>query len=249
MRDGRVDFLIAGVQKGGTTALHAYLAEHPGLNLAAEKEVHFFDDETVDWRAPDYGAYHARFDPAAGRITGESTPIYVYWPESLERARRYNPALRLVLLFRDPVARAWSHWKMESGRGLETEPFARCIREGRRRVAESADPPGHHRVFSYVERGFYAAQLERVFRLFAREQVLLLRSDDLRDAPAATLARVCAFLGVDPAGIDPSPRRVFVGEDAGEPAPDDVEHLRALYADDQREFERVAGFTLRQAAV
>ena len=53
MQDGRVDFLIAGVQKGGTTALHAYLSEHPGLNLAAEKELHFFDDQTVDWAHPD----------------------------------------------------------------------------------------------------------------------------------------------------------------------------------------------------
>ena len=245
MLGARVDFLIAGVQKGGTTALHAYLAEHPGLNLAAEKEVHFFDDETVDWGSPDYGAYHARFAPADGRTTGESTPIYVYWPQSLERARRYNPALRLILLFRDPVERAWSHWRMESGRGLETEPFAWCIRDGRRRVAESADPPGHHRVFSYVERGFYGAQLERVFGLFEREQVLLLRSDDLKDAPAPTLARVCAFLGVDPAGVDPQPRRVFVGaEGEGELARADVEHLRAVYAEDQRRFEQLAGFSL-----
>ena len=135
---------------------------------------------------------------------------------------------------------------MEHARGLETEPFSWCIREGRRRVADSADPPGHHRVFSYVERGFYGAQLERVFALFERRQVLLLRSEDLQRAPAETLARVCGFLGVDPARIDPAPRRVFVGPEAPGQAPSasDVEHLRAVYAADQARFEQLAGFKL-----
>ena len=159
MLDGRVDFLIAGVQKGGTTALHAYLAEHPGLNLAAEKEVHFFDDETVDWAAPDYGAYHARFAPAAGRTTGETTPIYVYWPESLERARRYNPSLRLVLLFRDP-SRAPVALEDGARRGWRTEPFAWCIREGRRGWRR-ARIPGPSRVFSTSSAASYVRAARR----------------------------------------------------------------------------------------
>jgi hypothetical protein len=101
-------FLIAGVQKGGTTALFDYLRDHPQLNLAPEKEVHFFDDEAQDWSAPDYDAFHARFAPAGpGRISGEATPIYTYWPDSLERIRAYNPEMKLILLFRDPIARAW----------------------------------------------------------------------------------------------------------------------------------------------
>ncbi|MDP8916351.1 MAG: hypothetical protein M3M95_03950 [Pseudomonadota bacterium] len=67
----QVSFLVAGVQKGGTTALFSYLDEHPGLNMAPEKEVHFFDDETVDWVRPDYRAFHVRFPPApAGTPAG-----------------------------------------------------------------------------------------------------------------------------------------------------------------------------------
>jgi hypothetical protein len=173
-----VSFLIAGVQKGGTTALFEYLAVQGGVRLPKSKEVHFFDDETQDWGRPDLARYHGLFPPGDGPA-GEATPIYCYWPGSLERIAAYNPDMRIVLLLRDPVARAWSHWRMEYARGAEREPFAWCIRDGRRRLFD-ADPWGHHREFSYVERGFYGEQVARLLELFPRDQVLVLRSDALR---------------------------------------------------------------------
>lgn len=202
----RVGFLIAGAQKAGTTALFDYLAEISALELPAVKEAHFFDDEEgIDWAAPDYSAYHALFsDP--GRLWGEATPIYFYWPNALERIRAYNPAIKLILLFRDPVERAWSHWKMEYARGKETEPFGWCIREGRARMATGTPYPGFHRVFSYVERGFYGRQLARSLSLFPREQLLLLGSDELRRDPTSTIRAVCAFLGIAPPGGQISPK-------------------------------------------
>src|ERR1700759_5079035 len=98
MAEDRVAFIIAGVQKGGTTALFDYLAETPDLSLSRVKEVHFFDDEAQDWARPDYGAYHANFAPFDGRPRGEATPIYLYWPKSLERIAAYNPSARLVVM-------------------------------------------------------------------------------------------------------------------------------------------------------
>lgn len=201
----RVDFLVAGVQKAGTTALFDYLAELPGLELPAVKEAHFFDEEeTVDWSAPDYAPYHALFRDET-RLWGEATPIYLYWPGALERIRAYNPAIKLVLIFRDPVERAWSHWKMEYARGKETEPFAWCIRQGRARMAEGFPHPGFHRVYSYVERGFYGRQLARLLDLFPREQLLLLESGQLQRDPTATIRTVCRFLEIDaPTGTIPA---------------------------------------------
>ena len=143
----QVNFLIAGAQKGGTTALFDYLAGFPDIAMPGTKELHFFDCEAQDWDAPDYAAYHERFPNPAGRPCGEATPIYSYWPNSLERIATYNPAMRLILVLRDPVQRAWSHWRMEYARGPETEPFAWCIREGRQRLFAS-EPWGHHREFS-----------------------------------------------------------------------------------------------------
>ena len=242
-----VTFLIAGVQKGGTTALYDYLADYPDVALSRVKEVHFFDDETRDWARPDYGAYHAQFDPPAGRPCGEATPIYLYWPRSLERIFAYNPAMRLILTLRDPIERAWSHWRMEYARGAEREPFAWCIRQGRRRLFD-AEPPvapwGHHREFSYVERGFYAEQLARLFAIFPRDQALVLRAEDLRGDPAATLAAVRRFIGLGEAPQPPA-REVHVGRDIDYGAAltaEDVAHLRQVYARDQARLRALVGF-------
>lgn len=230
----RVNFLIAGVQKGGTTALFDYLQDQADVSLSRVKEVHFFDDETRDWASPDYAAYHACFDAPDGRPCGEATPIYGYWPQSLERIFAYNPAMRLILVLRDPVERAWSHWRMEYARGAETQPFAWCIREGRQRLFE-AEPWGHHREFSYVERGFYAEQLERAQALFPAEQILVLQSDDLRRAPGPSLTAVRSFLGL-PEAAEPANREVHVGREmdyGSELTEADVGYLRAVYAGDQ----------------
>jgi hypothetical protein len=237
-----VTFLIAGVQKGGTTALYDYLAEYPDVALSRVKEVHFFDDEGQDWRRPDYGAYHAQFTPAEGRPCGEATPIYVYWKHSLERIRAYNPAMRLILTLRDPVARAWSHWRMEYARGAEREPFAWCIREGRQRLFY-AEPWGWHREFSYVERGYYGEQLERVFDLFPREQVLVLRAEDLRAEPAMALTSVRRFLDLPDAPAPPRREAHVARElDYGSALTvEDSAHLRCLYARDQARLHALTG--------
>jgi hypothetical protein len=240
--DERVAFLIAGVQKGGTTALFDYLAEEPGLSLSRTKEVHFFDDEAQDWSAPDWAAYHAQFAPFDGRPRGEATPIYLYWPGSLERIHGYNPAMKLIVVLRDPVQRAWSHWRMEYARGAETKPFAWCVREGRQRLFD-AEPWGFHREYSYVERGFYGEQYERLFGLFPKDQVLTLTSDALRADPAAALAAVRSFLGLAQ-GPAPTHREVHVGREmdyGAELTTEDVAWLREVYAQDQQRLAALAG--------
>lgn len=236
----RVTFLIAGVQKGGTTALFDYLGDYPDVALSEEKELHFFDDEGRDWACPDYSAYHAHFPDPAGRPCGEATPIYSYWPGSMERIAAYNPAMKLIMVLRDPVQRAWSHWRMETARGVETHPFGWCIREGRRRLFE-AEPWGHHREVSYVERGFYGEQAARVLDLFPKDQVLFLTSEALRADPAPALGAVRAFLGLPPAATPPA-RDVHVGTEAGAPlAAEDVAYLREVYAADAARLETLAG--------
>lgn len=236
----RVNFIIAGVQKAGTTALFDYLSDDPAYSLSRVKEVHFFDDESVDWAAADYAPYHAQFEWERQAIRGEATPIYLYWPRSVERIAAYNPAVRLIVMLRDPVERAWSHWKMETSRGVETHPFSWCIRQGRRRLFD-AEPWGAHREFSYVERGFYGEQVERLFGLFPREQVLLLQADDLRRDPGGTLDAVGGFLGAPPRGAVEH-RDVHVGQDVGAKLPDaDVAYLREIYADDMARLARLTG--------
>ncbi len=240
------DFLVIGVQKGGTTALYEYLRQHPDLYLPDVKEAHYFDDERRDWGRADHAEYDRLFAPGRAAVArGEVTPIYVYWPNSLERIRAYNPAMRLVLLLRDPVQRAWSHWRMERSRGAETEEFGWCIRQGRARL-EAAEPRGFHREFSYVERGFYGRQVERLLELFPREQLLILRSDELDAGPTATVARICTFLGAPP----PPPfraRRVHVGREieGAMLSEADAAYLRDLYRDDNERLKALTGLSFQ----
>lgn len=234
-----VSFLVAGVQKGGTTALFDYLQDYGDVALPSEKELHFFDDESQDWGHPDYDGYHARFPEVAGRPVGEATPIYLYWPNSLERVFTYNPAMKLIVVLRDPVERAWSHWRMEHARGLEAGDFGWCIREGRQRLFRS-QPWGRHRVVSYVERGFYGEQLERLFGIFPREQALVLTAEALRADHGAVLAKVRDFLGL-PAAPAPAPRESHVGPDAGRPDAADIAHLRHIFAADAERLFALTG--------
>ena len=241
----RVDFLVAGAQKAGTTALFDHLAELPQLELPAIKEAHFFDEEeSVDWLAPDYAPYHALFsDPS--RLWGEATPIYFYWPNALERIRAYNPEMKLIFLVRDPVERAWSHWKMEYARGKETEPFSWCIREGRARMAAPSPYPGFHRVYSYVERGFYGRQLARALDLFPRQQIMVLGSEALKRDPTTSVGEICHFLGI-PAPEGPiAPRISRPAAQIDYPAnlsQEDVIFLQRQFAQDMIRFRKLGDY-------
>jgi hypothetical protein len=186
------------VQKGGTTSLHTLLAQHPDLAAPSRKEPHCFDDESQNWDRPDLAAYHALYPPADHRQRYDGTPVNSYWRPALARIKAYNPQAKLIFLFRDPFARAWSHWCMEWGRGAENLPFAQAIRRGRARMplAQPSDPAW--RSFSYIERGFYGRQVARALALFPRQQLLFLKSEDLERDQAATLQRIAAFLAIAP---------------------------------------------------
>ena len=240
----KVDLIIAGVQKAGTTALFHYFLSHPDLTGASVKETHFFDDETtVDWSAPDYDRYHKFFSSEKeNHLWFEATPIYIYWPRSLERIRDYNPDIRLIFLFRDPIERAWSHWSMQYARGIDTLDFQSAIRSGRSRLRSHVTTPREWRAFSYVERGFYADQVARVRLLFSREQVLFLASEWLLRDPESTLRRITTFLGISPFGSVQA-EKVNVRPKVPYPLickPDDITYLREIYAAGLSRFETLA---------
>lgn len=109
-----INFLVAGTQKGGTTALDCYLRLHQDILMATDKEVHFFDNEDEFQNVVDYEKYHQHFGPfVEGKVIGESTPIYMYWYDAPRRIWEYNPKMKFVLVLRNPIERAFSHWNME----------------------------------------------------------------------------------------------------------------------------------------
>jgi hypothetical protein len=200
------DFLIAGVPKAGTTALHAALAGHPDLYLSPVKEPKFFlsdgpppavggpgDVQTYQehvWRQGDYEKLFAA--APRGALKGEATPFYLYDLQAHDRISKLIPDVKLIILLRDPVDRAHSNWTHLWVAGLEEEAdfLAACRAEPERIAAGWAD------FWHYIQQGLYGRQIEHLFQVFPREQVLLLRYRELKDSPAATLDRVCSFLGV-----------------------------------------------------
>lgn len=188
----RVNFVIPGAQKSGTTALREKLSLHPDLFIQT-KEQHFFDNEAIDWTAPNYALYEKFADGAGPNLlVGEQTPIYMFWKQSIARIHNYNPKMKLIVILRNPVDRAYSQWKMLTARGVEIEDFSFAIREGRSRVQSIQS----NRVFSYVERGFYTDQIRRILGAFPKCQVLFLLNDNLFREPENLLDRVCDFLNI-----------------------------------------------------
>jgi hypothetical protein len=211
------DFLVIGAPKAGTTALHVALTQHPGLYMSAVKEPKFFLSDGPPptkggpgdaltyrehvWRREDY---EALFDPApAGTLRGESTPLYLYDRAAVERIHATLPDAKLIVIVRDPVERAHSNWTHLWSAGLEpVGDFVRACAEEERRIEA-----GWASFWHYTGLSRYGEQLEYLFTHFPREQVLVLRYRLLVDEPAATLDRICDFLGVEPGVLTEIPRQ------------------------------------------
>ncbi|MBO6702751.1 MAG: sulfotransferase domain-containing protein [Pseudomonadales bacterium] len=195
--------MILGAQKSATTALSEFLNEHPMIEMAQGKEAHIFDDAKFnnEWFSGEIERrYDSLFDNPDASIKGEATPVYLYFPEIAERLRRYNPELKLIVILRDPVERAYSHYLMEKKRGNESLPFclALLIESYRlHRDREYLSEDSSLRRHSYRDRGYYFRQLNNLFRSFEKDQVLVIQSEWLRERHEETLRQVHDFLDID----------------------------------------------------
>ncbi len=204
------DYLIIGAQRAGTTSLHRYLVQHPGVRTTLRtKGVHFFDTgygRGMSWYASRFPTrltawYVARRHGVALR-TGEASPYYLFHPLVPGRVAEHLPRVKLIALLRDPVQRAYSHYQHEVARGFETVPFEEAIQAEPARLAGeaermAADPLYHsfaHQHHSYLARGCYAEQLDRWRARFDDEQLLVLSSERFFGEPERTFARVLEFL-------------------------------------------------------
>ena len=199
-------FLIVGAQRCGTTSMYRALAEHPSVRKAVlHKGVHYFDmnyERGLRW-------YQAHFPLARGTSSGvtlafESSPYYLFHPLAAERIAADLPGVKLIVLVRDPVERAYSAYAHEFARGFETEPFESAIDLEPDRlngeVARIVSEPGYlshsHQHHAYRARGQYAEQLDRLERLFGRADIHVVDSGDFFTKPEPVYDRVLDFLGL-----------------------------------------------------
>jgi len=193
----RLDFVLAGAQKSGTTALHYFLSRHPRIAMGDQQEIHFFDNDGVFVSGMDYEQLHKHYPPLApSTIAGDCTPSYIYHAPAAERIWKYNPNIKLLVLLRNPVERAFAHWNMQRFRGREPLDFFDAVREEKTRITGA--PPTEARRFAYVDRGFYGHQLARLFKFFTRKQVKAIKFEEFRDKQSETLNSIFSFLGLEP---------------------------------------------------
>jgi hypothetical protein len=235
-------FLIVGAQRCGTTTLWRSLREHPAVltPLLGIKGVHHHD-LTHPAGAAHYRAHFPtrrqrdrvadRFD---GRVAiGEASPYYLFHPAVPARIAATTPDVRILILLRDPVDRALSHYHHMVLEGHESAPtfeLAIALEEERLHGEHerlSTDPTAvsrHHLHHAYLARGRYAEQLERYRNVFADEQLLVLPTDALRRDPDRSLRRVTDHLGIAPL----PPARSNLHVNAGRYPPMDPRTRRAL---------------------
>jgi Sulfotransferase domain len=205
-------FLIVGGQRCGTTSMYRTLSQHPAvLKAVLHKGIHYFDtgyDHGLPWYQGHFPlrARAALTRRAAGEVplTFESSPYYMFHPLAAERISRDLPDVKLLVLVRDPVERAYSAHAHEIARGFETEPFERALELEDQRLAGEAErivsQPGYlshsYQHHGYLTRGRYAEQLERLDKLFGRERVHVVDSGRFFTDPEPVYDGVLEFLGL-----------------------------------------------------
>ncbi|NUR88885.1 MAG: sulfotransferase [Nonomuraea sp.] len=206
-------FLIVGAQRCGTTSLYRALSQHPlMLKPVLHKGVHYFDvgyGHGLPWYQGHFplkvGATLLTRRYGARPQAFESSPYYLFHPLAAERIAADLPGVKLIVLVRDPVARACSAHAHELARGYETEShFEYAVELEAQRLAGSeefllANPlAAHHshQHHAYLARGRYAEQLDRIEPLFGRERILVLDSHEFFARPEPVYDRILAFLGV-----------------------------------------------------
>lgn len=209
------DFIIVGAMKAGTTSLTSYLFQHPRIAPPRRKEIHYFD-------SPEYAHgdrwYRAHFPVRrAGFVTGEASPYYFCHPHCPARAHALVPDARLIVMLRNPIDRALSHYHHQVRHGREPLPFDAAIDAEADRLAGELERMLEDEryyshpfwAYSYLTRGRYAEQLERWLRFYPRERMLIIGSESFYADPERWHSATLDFLGLERVPLAAYPRHNF----------------------------------------
>jgi hypothetical protein len=208
------DFLIIGAQKCGTTSLFHYLSQHPDIDLPKTKEIHFFDNNYSlgnDW----YFQHFSKKIKLEYKITGEASPYYLFHPLVPERVESTIPNTKLIIMLRNPIYRAHSHFMHEKRLKFEhINSFEEAIKFEKSRVGTAenklrlreVEHSFAHQHYSYINRGMYFKQISYWLQYFAIDNMCFIKSEDFFTNPKLELLNIYSFLGVSevlPADLTP----------------------------------------------
>ena len=190
-------FIIIGSQKGGTSSLFHYLKYHPQIKRPIKKEMHFFNlnyDKGINW-------YLAHFPmKSAAHITGEASPDYLFHEHTAERIKQMNPHMKLIVLLRNPIERAYSAYQMNRRMGIDPRPtFQDAVDFELNHLKSTSDQYNYEKHnFYYLQRSKYAEQLSRWIKHFSQDRFMVIESQSFFDKTKEALLKIYEFLGITP---------------------------------------------------
>jgi hypothetical protein len=183
----KINFMLIGAQKAGTTSLSHQLAQHPQINFCKFKEPDFFS-KSLDWKT-ELPSYLDQYENTPGKIYGEGSTTYSWlleYPHTAKRIKEYNPDIKLIYLMRQPVERAISHYTHHLLKARTKYPIEREIFE----------------FPTYINHSSYALQLAPYFELFPKCQIHLMFFEEYVKSPLQSLNELADFLGIERKGFD-----------------------------------------------
>ena len=205
------DFLIIGVSRSGTTSIYNYLTMHPNVIPAFRKEIHYFErnfHRGINWYKSFFPTqlykYIIRFILKRRIITGEATPGYILYPSLPKKVFSLLPNVKLIILLRNPVDRAYSHYKYIAKLGKENLSFKIAIKKEQERIKNELEKAlndenydsDYLRQFSYLARGIYIDQIKNWRNFFPKNHFLIIKSEGFFENPSNVLKQVCRFLEI-----------------------------------------------------
>lgn len=189
------DFLIVGAQKCGTTTLYSALKEHPGIYMPITKELEFFNVNERFLKGFDNYLVHKTKTRESKLLVGEASPQYFSSSVAARRICRHCPETKLVLILREPISRAYSHYLMSLRRGRESRTFGEAIHAQLRDIETgSLDKSMDH---AYIYNGLYGNQVARYSSFVRAGLVKVVFQSDLTTDPKRVYSSILQFLELD----------------------------------------------------
>lgn len=190
-------FIIIGAFKCATTSLYQYINRHPNILPALEKELDFFDrqfDNGLNW-------YQSHFPPVPSEgdyITGEATPNYFYGLQTPNRIIQNLPNIKLILILRNPIDRTVSHYKFLQVNRQKHKPIEEVLELELERLVDSKpeDEPDW-KIYDrncYIAHSLYFHYLQYWLKYISRDQLLIIKHEDLANFPEKTLSKTFKYL-------------------------------------------------------
>tara|TARA_B100000029_G_scaffold510810_1_gene603246 strand:- start:64 stop:852 length:789 start_codon:yes stop_codon:yes gene_type:complete len=197
------DFIIIGAMKSGTTSLYKYMCQHPCILPAAYDEIGFFDSNFhlgINWYRsmfPRKKQMKQLSNEKGISMTGEDTPFYLWNRKVRDRIKKYLPRVKLVVILRNPVDRAFSEFNnLKRNEKLNVDFETYIKNEIQELMSESVDISKFSHPTSIISRGIYVTQLEMWYELFPKDQILVLNTTDLLNNSDIIEKSICNFLNL-----------------------------------------------------